>query len=121
MYQQCSSKYWLLLQIPQSLRIILETSDLTYAAPSTISRCGVIRISDNVVPIDSLHASWVKKSHFPPDLRPAIDNFVQHVVKAAITFVQSSANCILQMKPSYLFLVNSNQCITEKQIIKAWV
>ncbi len=99
-----------ILQIPQSLRIIFETSDLTYASPSTISRCGVVRVAEDVVPLDSLHSSWMKRSGFPADLRPTVDNFVRDIVKPCVTFVlESSECCIFLMSSSYLFLVLYNK------------
>lgn len=93
-------------QIPLSFRIIFETSDLTYASPSTITRCGVIRVADDIVTVDSLYQSWLKKSNFPTDISPYFDTFIQVILKPTLDFSnQSSASCFITTASSLLFAV----------------
>lgn len=96
-----------ILQIPQSFRVIFETSDLTYASPSTITRCGIVRVAEDIVSVDSLYLSWLKRSNFPQDLHSLFDKFMQKIVKPTLTFaIQSSSSyCIISASQPYLFVV----------------
>lgn len=96
-----------ILQIPQSFRVIFETSDLTYASPSTITRCGVVRVPEDIVGVDSLYLSWLKRSNLPSNLHPLLDKFVQNILKPTLVFtVESSASyCIIPTTQPYLFVV----------------
>ena len=86
--------------------MIFETSDLTYASPSTITRCGVVRVADDVVTVDSLYQCWVKKSITSRDLALLYDKFTQNILKPTINFVnESSASCIIKTTVPYLFVV----------------
>lgn len=97
-----------ILQIPQSFRVIFETSDLTYASPSTITRCGIVRVSEDIVSVDSLYLGWLKRSSFSTDLHPLFDKFMKMILKPTLDFaVQSSASsyCIIPANQPYLFVV----------------
>ena len=93
------------------MRIIFETSDLTYASPSTISRCGVVRVTDNILSVDLLYLRWVKQSKIVPHVQSTIEKFIPLVVKPSIEFVkEKSENCIFPCQSSYLFMVRIKQC-----------
>ena len=93
-------------QIPQSFRLIFETSDLLYASPATVSRCGVVRVSEDVVPTDALKKAWLKRLNLAVEAKALFDGFVQLVVKPILELVrQSLCNCIFPVTSSYLFQV----------------
>ena len=93
-------------QIPQSFRVIFETSDLLYASPATVSRCAIIRVTEDVVPFDVLKMAWLKRSKIPVELKDVTRQFVHDIVKPSAETVQRSAsNCIFPATTSYLFQV----------------
>ncbi len=49
------------LAIPPNVRIMFEVQDLKYATLATVSRCGMIWFSENVVSLDMIYANYLNK------------------------------------------------------------
>ena len=49
------------LGIPSNVRIMFEVQDLKYATLATVSRCGMIWFSENVVSLDMIYSNYLSK------------------------------------------------------------
>lgn len=63
-------------------------------------------MAGDIVTIESLYLSWLKRSNISVDIRPLFDKFMENILKPTLEFVgQSSASCIIAAIPSYMFVV----------------
>ena len=82
----------------------METSDLNCATPSTISRCSIVCVTEDVVSIETLSSSWLAASKFSSP--KVADFFVQYVVKSVLDFVSKHQEyCAVVVTSRYLFQV----------------
>lgn len=47
------------LNVPQNVRILFEVEHLNYATPATVSRCGMVWFSDDVLDVDSMYQNYM--------------------------------------------------------------
>lgn len=56
------------------MTIILEAEDLSNCTPATISRCGMIYMKDEILPIKAILNQWIMRLPvFLEDLAPEVD------------------------------------------------
>ncbi len=56
------------------MTIILEAEDLSNCTPATISRCAMIYMKDEIIPLKAIINTWIKKiPAFLEDYAPEID------------------------------------------------
>jgi hypothetical protein len=100
------------LQIPHTLRIIFETCDLSYASPATVSRCHIVRVTDDVVPLESLNQSWLKRAKLNDEYQELSETYLRRVIKPAISFVmEQPEDCAFIFAASYLFQVHGTDSL----------
>ena len=65
------------IQFGSNVNFVFETHDLKYASPATVSRMGMIYLSD-VVSVETYTASWIER--LPEDRRPLLKQLVKDIL-----------------------------------------
>ena len=73
-----------------NVNFIFETNDLRFASPATVSRMGMIFMSEEDVDIDRLIASWLSK--LPTEQQGKVGQWVQELLPAGISWALDHSN-----------------------------
>lgn len=49
------------LNVPQNVRILFEVEHLNYATPATVSRCGMVWFSNDILDVDSMYRNYMTR------------------------------------------------------------
>ncbi|XP_028405416.1 dynein heavy chain domain-containing protein 1-like isoform X2 [Dendronephthya gigantea] len=81
--------------LSESMNFLLEVDDLQNAAPTIVSRCGIVYCPDNTVGWKSVFKSWMKEAHATWNITirglGIISSLMDHCVEKTLTFL--SGNC----------------------------
>ncbi|KAF4008811.1 hypothetical protein G4228_000485 [Cervus hanglu yarkandensis] len=73
------------IQFGQNVNFVFETHDLSCASPATISRMGMIFLSDEETDLNSLIKSWLRSQ--PPTYRNNLENWIGDYFEKALQWV----------------------------------
>ena len=76
------------IQFNSNVNFVFESHDLQFASPATVSRMGMIFLSEEDVDIPSLVTSWVKKQ--PQDMQAKLAGWMDDLFYQALTWVQEA-------------------------------
>jgi|LauGreDrversion4_2_1035121.scaffolds.fasta_scaffold488822_1 dynein heavy chain len=63
------------------MTVILEAEDLSNCTPATISRCGMIYMKDDILPLKAILNKWIKKLPvFLEDIAHEIDQLCNYFI-----------------------------------------
>ena len=63
------------------MTIILEAEDLSNSTPATISRCGMIYLRDDIVPLKAIINQWINKLPlFLEECSPELDQMCNYFI-----------------------------------------
>lgn len=91
-----------LLTLPNGERInfgsnvnfLFETHDLRYASPATISRMGMIFLSDEDTDIHRIVQKWLNEQ--PEDAKDKLDNWIEEIFYKAVHFVLQNYDMVVE-------------------------
>ena len=87
------------IQFGPNVNFIFETHDLSYASPATISRMGMIFLSDEDVDSKAIVSSWLAKNNADDNMKRLLDEMFVKGMKIIIL--------IYQMKDAYFITLIS--------------
>lgn len=82
-----------------NFKMLIETPDLSKASPATITRCSVIYLSDDLIPLAQFIDVQLKKTKFPGDLMRGLAEFFVRLSKEEIRQVMYMLPALM---PDYL-------------------
>lgn len=75
------------------MTIILEAEDLSNSTPATISRCGMIYMKDDILPLKAILNQWVKKLPlFLEDIASEVDLMCNYFIPEILDKFMFSSN-----------------------------
>lgn len=81
------------IQFDPNVNFIFETHDLSYASPATVSRMGMIFVSEEDLDFDAIADEWAQS--LPEERRRTVRDWVSDHLKNAIAFVQSASDDVV--------------------------
>ena len=78
------------MSLPPNVRIMIEVHDLKYATPATVSRCGMVWFSEDVLKTEMIFENFMTKLQRIPleegedDFRPGQNNAGEDIVSPTI-------------------------------------
>ncbi|XP_059035365.1 cytoplasmic dynein 2 heavy chain 1 isoform X5 [Mustela lutreola] len=82
------------IQFGPNVNFVFETHDLSCASPATISRMGMIFLSDEETDVNSLIKSWLKNQ--PPDFRNNLENWIGDYFEKALQWVLKQNDYVVE-------------------------
>ncbi|XP_077915202.1 cytoplasmic dynein 2 heavy chain 1 isoform X5 [Halichoerus grypus] len=82
------------IQFGPNVNFIFETHDLSCASPATISRMGMIFLSDEETDVNSLIKSWLKNQ--PPNYRNNLENWIGDYFEKALQWVLKQNDYVVE-------------------------
>ncbi|KAK2517344.1 Dync2h1 [Columba guinea] len=82
------------IQFGSNVNFIFETHDLSCASPATISRMGMIFLSDEDTDLNSLIKSWLRSQ--PDECRPNLENWIGDYFEKALNWVVKKNDCVVE-------------------------
>ncbi|MXQ96699.1 hypothetical protein E5288_WYG013272 [Bos mutus] len=82
------------IQFGQNVNFLFETHDLSCASPATISRMGMIFLSDEETDLNSLIKSWLRNQ--PPTYRNNLENWIGDYFEKALQWVLKQNDYVVE-------------------------
>nr|XP_026693267.1 cytoplasmic dynein 2 heavy chain 1-like isoform X1 [Ciona intestinalis] len=82
------------IQFGPNVNFVFETHDLSCASPATISRMGMIFLSEEDTDVTALVRSWMKKQ--PEDLQMKLEGWIEDYFYRALKWVQRSTGLVVE-------------------------
>jgi len=77
------------------MTVILEAEDLSNSTPATISRCGMIYLREDILPLKALLNQWIKKLPvFLEDIAHEIDVLCNYFIPDILDKYMISSNLV---------------------------
>ncbi|EDO49396.1 predicted protein, partial [Nematostella vectensis] len=87
------------IAMPANLSVLFESSDLTHAAPSLVTRCAVVHCPDSIVGWKSVFRTWIKSAHSKWDISNRglgiISCLMDHMVDSTLSFLSTNCRSVL--------------------------
>ncbi len=78
------------------MTVILEAEDLTNSTPATISRCGMIYLRDEILPLKGILNQWLNKlPTFLEDVKEDLDKMCNYFIPDLLETYMIQANLVL--------------------------
>ncbi|XP_034521541.1 LOW QUALITY PROTEIN: cytoplasmic dynein 2 heavy chain 1 [Ailuropoda melanoleuca] len=82
------------IQFGPNVHFVFETHDLSCASPATVSRMGMIFLSDEETDVNSLIKSWLKNQ--PPNYRNNLENWIGDYFEKALQWVLKQNDYVVE-------------------------
>eukprot|EP00835_Amoeboradix_gromovi_P001568 NODE_74_length_23402_cov_1.166974.p1 type:complete len:4329 gc:universal NODE_74_length_23402_cov_1.166974:19649-6663(-) len=80
------------IPLKDNMRLIFEIGDLKYATPATVSRAGILYISQNDVSMNAIINSWIQKREDANE-RAILSQLFERYVAACLEFIKKVKHC----------------------------
>ena len=78
------------------MTVILEAEDLTNSTPATISRCGMIYLRDEILPLKGILNQWLNKlPQFLDDMKEELDKLCNYFIPDLLEKYWIQANLVI--------------------------